>query len=511
MKRQWLWFWGITVTFAMISVGLTLWSTSRYGIGLSPDSLNYISLAHDISQNGFAFLREDKAVQQPPFFSCVLAALSWLPGGNLFRAARVLNVMAAAGLVVTIMLSMRRVTLSTPVLLAGAILTTFSVPLTHVLAMAWTEPLFILLTCLLFLLITRAQSALTTSFLAGLLTALACLTRYAGVVLIPVVSLFLLFFRAGGVMPRFKHVIAYAIVPCTLVGLYLLRNQMVSGTLLGPRGVSRMSLSANVHRVAVIVVSWFLPVEIRPYALTMLGLCCGLFVLWWFSRARLARAIRTENPILLLNVVFTLAYTVFIVWTSTTTALDSMNIRLLAPIYPSLLIIVAVCLKPELWMGVRNTVSLLRWLCLFTVFTLIPSVMFSRVKEQSLDGAGGYSTTAWHTSALVSYFAHGGPSEACGVFSNAPDALGLLANMKASLSPERCMYKAGKATAVAVNNLFEMYPALNGSQLAWFDEMQADRLLTPEELGTMCAVDLIKTYPDGRLYTVSRSSTRGDK
>jgi hypothetical protein len=499
--------WAATMIFACLAAYLTMRSTSLYGPGLSPDSTTYVGLARDISANGFAFLTENKAVVQPPLYPMALAATSSLAGATIIHAAAWINILASAALVAVILLTVSRVTMSIPVLTVTGILSCFSVPLTHVWSMAWTEPLFILTVSLALLIVSEPKHSVFSVLFAGLLTAAACFTRYAGIVLLPVVTAFLFLSQAGNAWKRCRHAALYALPPTFFFALYVSRNYALSGTPLGGRSPSQLGIADNVDLAKDVVLGWFLPYRVRSFETLLLLTCALIGAVAWHQRSHIARVIRSSDRIVSLCAAFSVAYAGFIVWTSTTTAYDHINDRLLSPLYPSLLILFAVLLKPESYRSQLVRILALGAFCLLCVVAPLLAT-YSQVNRNAHEGAGGYNSRHWQESELVTYFRRNGQPKDESVFSNIPDALYILADVTANLSPARRKFNSKETTGVTKENLFTKHPGLDGALLVWHVPNERDYLFTLEDLETMCELEEVKTFADGRIYRIRRSNNR---
>lgn len=500
---QSIWHWLLALLFAGIAVFLTLRSTSLYGPGVSSDSVNYLRLARDISEGGLAILTEWRAIQQPPFYPTILSVLSRILRADLLEVARWLNIVTFASLVFTIFLSLKRVTAFIPALIATGTLACFSIPLSHVSSMVWTEPLVILLTSILFLIVTGSKRTAAAALFAGLLAASACLTRYVGIVLIPVVSAFIFLAWPGRFSRRLKCGVAYAFGSLLLLSLYVARNYVISGTLFGMRYPSKTGVLANVELAGATLFAWFAPNGARPLVIVMLGLLLLLVVIACFYRGCLLRVIRGSHAIAPLWVAFGIAHLVFILWTSTTIAYDPMDDRLLSPIYPSLLIVFALCLRPELWGGRKRAILAASGFCLLFVVSPLRAVI-ADFNARAMHGAGKYSTREWQESQLVAHFKEIGQPSGELLFSNAPDVLYILADVTASWSPPKRWYNSSATTGITAANLFERYPGLDGALLVWCDRRARDYLFTPDELQKMCTLSVISDFEDGTVYRVER-------
>ena len=493
--------------FAGLAAFLTTRSTSLYGPGISPDSAGYSTLAQDISANGFAFLKENKAVAQPPLYPIALAAISSLTGASAIRAALWINVLCSAALVAVILCTVSRVTMSIPVLTLTGVLSSFSIPLTHVWSMAWTEPLFLLTVYLTLLIVTEPRHPACSALLAGLLTAAACFTRYAGIPLIPVVSLFLFLSQAGSVWNRCKFAVLYALPPTIFVALYVFRNHAVSGTPFGGRFPGQLGIAANISLVKDVVLAWFLPMRIRTSEALLLLMCALILAVTWHCRHHIAKAIRDSGRIVHLCAAFSIAYTAFIVWTSKTTAYDPIDDRLLSPLYPSLIILTAALLKPQTWCNQIVRSFAIGAFCLLCVVAPLRATCL-QVNRNASHGAGGYNSRDWQESETVTYFRQNKLPKQERVFSNTPEALSILADVSARMSPARREYNSEVPTGVSEDNLFRRYSDFDGALLVWFQPNRGNFLFTLEELQNICDLKEIKALSDGTIYRIRGSKKR---
>ncbi len=500
-------FWICVLLFAGIAGFLVIRATSLYGVGLSPDSTGYIRLARDIADNGFRFLSERKAIAQPPVYPALLALVSVLIGSDPLSAARVLNVVIFAALVVIMMLTVRRVTSHPPIILTMGILSCFSIPLIRVSSMVWTEPVFILIVYSLLFLISTSRPSLPIVLFVGFLTGLACLTRYPGIILIPFIFGYLLLSGSERISKRLKLAFAFAAIPSLMFGLYILRNNAISGTTLGSRAPSQTGFAWNIDLAMETFKAWFLPRRIRTFETALLALSCFIGVFLWSHRKRIAREFLNSHRNILIFAGFFVLYTAFIVWTSTTTAYDRINFRLLSPVYPSLLVLFSFILKSEtLGSRWRSILGIGLFVLLFIITPI--QVVVREVNAKSMQGAGGYNSSVWQQSQLMDHLRRNGLPGHDIVFSNDPWAMYILVGLTAKMSPVKRYRHTDTKTGITSENLFEKKPDFDGAILVWFDNAHTKYLFNPEELQTMCSVKPIASFEDGTIYKIGRSNNR---
>jgi len=374
--------------------------------------------------------------------------------------------------------------------------------------MAWTEPMFILTVSLALLIISEFKHPVYSALFAGLLTTAACFTRYAGIVLLPSVTGFLLLSQTGSAWKRWKHATLYALPPTILFALYVFRNYALSRTPLGQRFPSQLGIRDNVILVKNEILTWFLPSS-RIHSFESLLLLMGVLIgaVAWHHRHHIARVIQNSDRIVRLFAAFSVAYVAFIVWTSTTMAYDHINFRLLSPLYPSLLILFSLLLKPESWRNQLVRILALAAFCLLCVTTPLWKT-YSQVKRNVEQGAGGYNSRHWQESELVNYFRQNKQLNDESVFSNEPYALYILADVTSKMSPARTEYNSDVITGVSGENLFTRYSGLDGALLVWFQPNRQEFLLAPKDLKTICDLEEIKAFSDGSIYRIKSSNKR---
>ena len=140
-------------------IALVALATSNYGVGLSPDSVVYVSVARNIADgNGFVLFNGTQFVSQPPLYPILLALLNTVQGFDPLKSIPVLNAIMYGGIIyMSGLMIERKVTYIHTMRVLGTLFILISIPLFQVAVMAWTEVLFIL--CITFF-IAGAESYL---------------------------------------------------------------------------------------------------------------------------------------------------------------------------------------------------------------------------------------------------------------------------------------------------------------------------------------------------------------
>ena len=357
----------LIVVLAGLGTAHILVRTATYGTAVGPDSVIFLSTALNfLTGEGWRDFMGRPTVSWPPLFPLLLAASGWV-GIEPLEAGRLLNATAfgltilAAGCWLRSNLRSRWLALVATASIAA------SLPLSHSASQLMTEPLFVLLTVLALMQLAAFLNRKTAAPLwwAAVFTALAALTRYPGVVLIGTGVLVLLVRRASPLAARLKHAVVFGAVSSIPFAGVLTRNWAISGTLIGPRSMSRHSLSDLLSRMADGFQGWVIPPNapnglgyLMSMAAGLVVLAAGAVVVW--SGRSVGRSGKSASfglgPALPFGV-FAVGYLVFTVAVLSFTLPYGMRPRYLLPVYVPLLLVAMFLLdrflsiKAAGWMG----------------------------------------------------------------------------------------------------------------------------------------------------------------
>ena len=204
----------LLIALSLIGTGSILFATHYYGVGFSPDSVYYLSLARDL-KIGLGI--EDLTIS-PPLYPALLALSSFILKNDPIAIAHIINAVAF-GLVIFLSGVFYKIQIKSSPSLAilGSFFVLVSVPLIQIYLMAWTEPVFILFVLLYILsldLFLKKESR-TLLFLFSLCAALACLTRYIGILLIPLGMISIFFYSSNNLTEKKIQNQRYAVFSST--------------------------------------------------------------------------------------------------------------------------------------------------------------------------------------------------------------------------------------------------------------------------------------------------------
>ena len=340
----------LIVLIAGLGTANILVRTATYGAAVIGDSVSFLSTALNfLAGEGWRDFADRPMVLWPPLFPLLMAAFGWT-GIEPLEAGRLINATAFGLTILAAGCWLRSNLRSQWLALAATAIIAASLPLSYLASTIKTESLFFLFTLLALMQLAAFLNRRTDAPLwwAAVFTALAALTRYAGVVLIGVGVLVLLMRRAPPLTTRLKHAIVFGAVSSIPLAGVLTRNWAVSGTLTGPRTESGASLFDALSRVADTFRRWAIPPNVPDGLGYLLWIAAGLVVLAagvvvvWSGRSvgRGGQSPSFELGPALPFGVFAVAYLVFMVTIVPLVVLNVLLVfsRYLLPIYVPLLL-----------------------------------------------------------------------------------------------------------------------------------------------------------------------------
>lgn len=280
---------GFTLLLAILGAlgaALVLARQVNYGVGLGWDSINYIHVARSLlAGNGFIDLRGVIYHEFPPLYPLLLAG-SGLGIFDPLTAAGPLNA-AIFGLAVFAVGMYLRTRLKSRLLTLWCCLALpLAVPVLSEASYALSETSFILFSALALMQAERLLSRGDNSALiwAGAFTALAALSRYLGVTLVMAVVPLLALQRGVALPEKAPRIIIYTLIALAPLSLWLLRNQLLVGSLTGKRDYPIPDSPTDILYASLnIIAQWFPDPRLEyfefPTAYALLGLWVALLAI----------------------------------------------------------------------------------------------------------------------------------------------------------------------------------------------------------------------------------------
>lgn len=270
------------------------------GMRLSPDSHEYMATARLISQIGGIPITYS---WWPPLYPLTLT-----PFTDMQMAARSMN---AVCLALTVTLTLYALRDRTTGLLVGIVATLVLSPsLQFVHRYVWSEPLFVTLVAAWFALLLAGVKERRRVVLLALIAALLGLQRYVGILFVPFGVFALLLNQVN-----WKRIAVYVLIAGVPLGLWMLRNILLGYPATGAdRGAAYFTFAYGTQTAILTLIGW-LPVLALAFGAGFVG------------RSRLPRSF------LLVCAYYVVVHIVFIIWSQSTTGMDSADDRLLAPVF----------------------------------------------------------------------------------------------------------------------------------------------------------------------------------
>ena len=303
---------------------------SRHGLGVSPDSVKYYSLASHFARTGsFLNFTGASSTDVPPGFPFMLAVL--LKVGLSFTASSVcLNVVSTGLLVVAAYGIASTVSASSAVRITTAAIVALLPTLTQVNMMLWSEPPFAAAVAVALWALCRAvrlqRVTVPSAAVAVAATWVAFATRYVGIVLLPVIIVaVLLATRQEAASRRIKTsvlVIASALVVPVLVAA---QNIHLGSGPLGAHAAGGESLGIALHQMLDLFGSSLIS-QGYAHAITAVGL--GVVAL---TAIGTVRSFMGADHVAVVLSAFVFAYWLFVLYSETAVSLDPLGPRFLLP------------------------------------------------------------------------------------------------------------------------------------------------------------------------------------
>ncbi|MBS1600134.1 MAG: hypothetical protein JST75_18045 [Bacteroidetes bacterium] len=465
------------------------------GIGVSPDSVTYISTARNF-YNGRGLIGFDNMplVVFPALYPIFLAAINFITRLDPVVSGAVMN-----GLLFALLLYF-----------CGAIMNVFSFfsrwykliilsclvlspSLLEVYSMLWSETLFILLT-IFFMISMRnyfQKKTIPSLITLSIVVALACVTRYAGIALLSAGGMLIILNREAKITTRIFHVISYSIISSSLLFINIVRNISATGVATGVRQKGTTTLLQNIYYFGSILTDWlpFPKTNTAAFIVTVASflICAIVFAFFLWKKAK-------PDSYECIAAAFCVVYIAFMLLSATASRYEQFTNRLLSPLF-----------IPLVW-------SLSCW---------VPSIAnkFNPIKKAGIVGLGLLTVAIFQNHQLAAdYETYDGVKDAgipgygedpfpqldivrymqenknifkpkYAIYSNAGDAFYFFTGKAAQLLPQ-----------VVFPNDVQKFYAENHHYVVWFNDVDNPDLLSLQEVLKNKKMTLIQQFDSGAIY-----------
>ncbi len=511
----------LLIAAAFAGFVLVLICTSKYGPGVTHDSVAYIYAADSLSHgNGYEYFGYvSPFIQWPPLFPTLLSGTDLL-GINAMDASRYINALAFAAIV---FLCGKWFTerLRNPVIaLLGTLAVLFAPPLLSMSINVWTETLFVLFFAAFFISFDKYIRTDRKRWLvwASVFTALACLERYMGVTIIAIACLVLLLQKKSFKI-RVINIFTFGLISAVPTLIWVIRNYIESSTLVGVRPPALVTLAHNIKLTAKTLASWVLPYNNLENLLPSAGqkFMLALSILAFLVIvALIARAVylvikksgkdgllkSTSNKrIILVLAGYIIIYTVYMIISATKVAFDPIGDRYMIPVYIPLIILAVLLVDnaKSIFKSIDSRKILSGALVLVTaVWLLYPALRTAEVVKTTTEyGTGGYASTEWTSNNLIKYIRGSAPDGT--VFTNDAAAVNTAAGIDAKYTPRK-----NGPEIYGVEKFKKLVESSKASYLVWFSTVENNSIYTPEDVGKLYNVEKIISMPEGAVYKITK-------
>jgi len=465
------------------------------GIGISPDSVTYLSAArHIVSGMGFLSFDNMPVVDFPFAYPFLLSVISFFTKLDPLIFAPCLNGILFGMLLYLSGGIMNGFTGSSTwykrVLLCCILL---SPALQELYSMLWSETIFILLILFFLISFLKYNAAGRTGLLmlpAGICM-LACLTRYAGVFLVPAGTLFILVNQNLVRRKKILHIMIFCSVSLSMFGINLFRNYLLAGLPMGLRPGNDAGWLNILENFGEVLCDW-LQIGSRP----PFGFCLTLAVILILMLHAVTsfRRKRSRNGMEWMIPVTGLFYCIFMLLTAKLTRYETFTNRLLSPLFIPLL------WSSTSWIPdcISRVSNRLQWmaglsaLC-FSAWFLNGELRADYEYYDGVKDAGvpGYREDPFVQSEIVRFVMQNksGFDNKFPIYSNAGEAVYFITGLPAHQLPYSAFPKR-----------VQRYYQGKNSYLVWFNDLENPEMPLLDSIRANKKLILLKQVPDGAVY-----------
>lgn len=481
----------------LIGVMLFLIGTSKYSIGLTGDTMNYIALSTNLLDGqGFVGLGGTPFILWPPGYSLIILFVKVFTGLDYYTVLSSLNLLFLALTFIFSYLIFRQKVESHLLRYYGMGLLVIAPGFYLVWVFAFAEVVFIPILLLFLFLCEKWRDDLSIQRVVWLsmLIVLMFFIKYIGVVIFPLILY--LIYREDNKHRLFNSVVA-SVVTLIPVVLWILRNYFLAGSPFGERGESIYSILEIKMISTETFLYWVFPVLLLVAMSVVIASRCLKIIDLPFNQ--IFR--RIDIPLIL--IILFLSGT-FI--STSISAFDRLNNRLLFPAFIPFLVIFLIFLD-------ILKVNLSKWdnrrflVVAGLILMVIPVGVYIRTDVRSFstriqNGAGGMATDEFQTRLpnLKEEMIKKLKSEN-NIYSNNPELLFYASSVQSKKSPRKFFYNSNEIEVKRKN--LSNYFGKKSNYLVWMGANESKLIYSPEELKEYVKLRLISSGSNYQIYEIT--------
>jgi hypothetical protein len=475
---------------------------SRYsGIGVSPDSVAYLSSArHLLGGKGLTAFDAMPLVDFPAGYPAFLSFLSFVTRQDPLVFGAVGNGLMFAALLY----------------LCGSLMNGFSFHshwyklvvlgcfvvspcLLEIYSMLWSETLFLLL-IVLFIPVYKKYTdthALKWLIWSAAIVATACITRYAGIMMVGAGCLLILLDKETGLREKVRHGFIFFAVSVSLLIVNLIRNKTSGGMVTGARQKGIKTLWQNVIDFGGVICDWLSIDRTDATAVLLTVFVLTLFavaVIWIFHRTEKMHSYEY------IAAVIGSVYCLFMLLSATLSRYEQFTNRLLSPLFIPLIWTLSFRIPALIIHPVKK--FRLTGIALGTILTVVLIPIQLSADIETYDGvkdAGipGYTEDPFPQSDIVQYIEKNKGRFKTGyrIYSNAGDAVYFFTGLTGHILPQY-VFPAQ----------VQRYYGEGHNYLIWFNDVDNPDLVDKKTILLHKRLTLLQQFQDGSIYMTPDAS-----
>jgi hypothetical protein len=474
---------------------LVLVFSKHSGIGISPDSVTYLSVARNFSAGtGFRSFDLLPVVDFPVGYPLLLSFISTLTKQDPLVTAPWLNGILFGILLYTSGSIMNGFSHPNPwykrILLLCIL---FNPALQEVYSMLWSETVFLVFTLLFIICISNYLRLLSIKWLSLtiLLCALSTVIRYAGVFLIPLGAALMLFNPSSPWRKKIYHVFWFVFLSLSLFLVNSIRNYHMTGFLTGQRQKGDLGTLKILEFFGTVFCDW-LQINSGPTMAVILGLI--VLIAFLFSILYALKKILSFSSLEFIASATGLFFSIFMMFSSFLTRYEQFSNRLLSAVFIPLLWSLSWWIPG--WITRFSTRR--QWIAGLAVLGVTAIFMnrqlaadyeyYDGVKDA---GMPGYREDEFTLSGITQFVEKNKDifDRKYPVYSNAGDAVYFITGLPAFQLP-----------SVVFPEKLHRYYEKNNSYLVWFRDLENPEMPVLDSILRNKNMELIKQLPDGAVF-----------